>query len=336
MGDSRAGYLSRDPRQTSEAAQARIPRRIFGAEQDGLLNLQRTAGNQAVAGLLRPSRVPLVPASDLPLGSSLDSATRSRMESLLGADFSHVRVHADAERPPGLAPSRVPAYTIGRDVHLVGGEYAPRRPDGAWILAHELAHVAQQTRRGNGSQAAPAHVAEQEARAAADAVSDNKPFPVRSWTGVCLACAPATPTGPQPVPAQAEPEESLELKFFGEPGESGVGAVSIPDWSTLSPPQQEAVRAWLRDADWQYGMGAAGPRQPVSTSMRGTGNKVTGVARVGLRLDETSVSGHVPDMAGGGDPIRRPNPSPAPGQLFYRRPVATLQARLSLYRAVRL
>jgi len=72
----------------------------------------------------------------------------------------------------------------------VGGQYAPHRPDGTWILAQELAHVAQQTRRGDGSQAAPAHVAEQEARAAADAVSNNKPFPVRSRTGVCLACAP--------------------------------------------------------------------------------------------------------------------------------------------------
>lgn len=72
----------------------------------------------------------------------------------------------------------------------MGGQYAPHRPDGTWILAHELAHVAQQTRRGDGSQAAPAHVAEQEARAAADAVSNNKPFPVRSRTGVCLACAP--------------------------------------------------------------------------------------------------------------------------------------------------
>jgi hypothetical protein len=146
-------------------------------------------------------------------------------------------------------------------------------------------------------------VAEQEARAAADAVSDNKPFRVRSWTGVCLACAPPAPTGPQAAPEQAEPEASLELKFFGEAGESGVGVVTIPDWSALSPPQQEAVRAWLRDADWQYGMGAAGPRQPVSGSMRQTGNEVTRVARVGLRLGGTSVSGHVPDMAGGGDPI---------------------------------
>lgn len=272
---------------------------------------EQEAGDRAVTGLLRPSQVPLVPASDPPTGSSFDSATRSRMESLLGADFSQVRVQADAESPPGLTPSRVPAYTIGHDVHLVGGQYAPHRPDGTWILAHELAHVAQQTRRGNGSGAAPAYVAEQEARAAADAVSDNKPFHVRSWTGVCLACAPPAPTGPQPVPAQAEPEESLELKFFGEAGESGVGAFYIRDWSTLSPPEQVEVLAWFKDADFHYGFGAAGPRQPVSSSMRETGDKVSGLGRKALGLGKTSASGHVPDMAGGGDPIGVQSPLPA-------------------------
>lgn len=303
MGDSSAGHLSREPRQAIEAAPRLMQRSTLGPARDGLLNRQHSADNRAGPGLLRPSQVPLVPASDPPPGSSLDSATRSRMESLLGADFSQVRVHADAERPRGLTPSRGPAYTIGHDVHLVGGQYAPHRPDGTWILAHELAHVAQQTRRGNGSQAAPAHVAEQEARAAADAVSDNKPFPVRSWTGVCLACAPPAPTGPQPVPAQAESAGSLELHFFGEPGESGVGVLYIRGWGTLSPQEQLAVRTWLRDADTQYGMGAAGPRQPVSPSDRATGNKVAALGRQSLGLDRTSASGHVPDIAGGGDPI---------------------------------
>ena len=61
VGDSRAGHLSHEPRRTSEAAPTRIPWRIFGAEQDGLLNPQRTAGNQAVTRLLRPSRFPVHP-----------------------------------------------------------------------------------------------------------------------------------------------------------------------------------------------------------------------------------------------------------------------------------
>lgn len=109
MGDSSAGHLSREPRQAIEGAPRPIQRSIFGPASDGLLNRQHSADDRAVTGLLRPSQVPLVSASDPPTGSSLDSATRSRMESLLGADFSRVRVHADAESPPGLTPSRVPA-----------------------------------------------------------------------------------------------------------------------------------------------------------------------------------------------------------------------------------
>jgi Domain of unknown function (DUF4157)/Bacterial toxin 4 len=258
MGDSKAGYLSREPRQTIQAAPRPTRRNIFGGAQDRF-DLQRTAGNQAVARLLAPSRVP---ASDLTSGKPLDSATRSRMESLLGADFSQVRVHPDAETPPRLARSDVPAFTLGHDVHLTEGGYLPHTPEGIWLLAHELAHVAQQTRSGDASLAASADAAEREARAAADAVGANKPFPVQSRTGVCLACAPAKPTSPPPAPTPAPAASLRIIREWAAPDgfvidiEVGPGVARLGLEKTLPSGTEVGLAGWHRAHSSGAGVGA--------------------------------------------------------------------------------
>ena len=68
-----------------------------------------------------------------------------------GCDFSAVRVHTD---PPAAASARAVnarAYTVGRDIVFAAGEYQPATAGGKRLLAHELAHVAQQA----GSQRPP-------------------------------------------------------------------------------------------------------------------------------------------------------------------------------------
>lgn len=52
-------------------------------------------------------------------------------------DFSRVRIHSES------APDAA-AYTVGNNITFAPGRYAPDRPDGAALLAHELAHVVQQ------------------------------------------------------------------------------------------------------------------------------------------------------------------------------------------------
>lgn len=93
-------------------------------------------------------------------GPSLDPATRGFMESRLGHSFGSVRIHADsaaADRAQGLSAR---AFTIGQDVYFGRGEYAPGTEQGRGLIAHELAHVAQQrTGAASGIQKAPADCA---------------------------------------------------------------------------------------------------------------------------------------------------------------------------------
>jgi hypothetical protein len=82
-------------------------------------------------------------------GQPLDGSARSRMGAAFGMDFSHVRVHTDAQAA-GLSDSlNARAFTIGNDIAFAGGEYQPGTMIGDALLAHELAHVVQQG-GGNG------------------------------------------------------------------------------------------------------------------------------------------------------------------------------------------
>jgi hypothetical protein len=83
--------------------------------------------------------------SQLGSGYSLDSRVQSQMSSALGHDFSHVRVHTD-ERASALSSNlNARAFTIGSDVAFASGEYRPGTPVGDALIAHELAHIVQQS-----------------------------------------------------------------------------------------------------------------------------------------------------------------------------------------------
>ena len=77
-------------------------------------------------------------------GQPLDEATRAFMEPRFGHDFSHVRVHTDAEAAAAARAVNALAYTIGANVTFAAGQYQPTRETGRRLLAHELTHVVQQ------------------------------------------------------------------------------------------------------------------------------------------------------------------------------------------------
>jgi hypothetical protein len=83
-------------------------------------------------------------------GQPLPHATRGPMERALGHDFGSVRVYADGAGAAAASRSRARAVAVGEDVAFAAGEYRPGTPAGDAVLAHELAHVAQQ-RAGGGT-----------------------------------------------------------------------------------------------------------------------------------------------------------------------------------------
>lgn len=78
-------------------------------------------------------------------GQQLDAATRAFFEPRFGADFSHVRVHTDERAADSARGVAALAYTVGSQIAFDSGHYAPHSEGGRRLLAHELAHVVQQT-----------------------------------------------------------------------------------------------------------------------------------------------------------------------------------------------
>ena len=76
---------------------------------------------------------------------SLDPQTRAFMEPHFGHDFSRVRIHADAGASQAADVVQAHAFTVGGDIVFGSGKFAPSTPAGRKLLAHELAHVVQQS-----------------------------------------------------------------------------------------------------------------------------------------------------------------------------------------------
>ncbi|TFW31749.1 eCIS core domain-containing protein [Massilia horti] len=78
-------------------------------------------------------------------GQALDASTRAFMERRFGYDFSQVRVHTGPAAAQSAQAIDAAAYTTGRDLVFNTGEYSPQTSAGRHLLAHELAHVVQQS-----------------------------------------------------------------------------------------------------------------------------------------------------------------------------------------------
>jgi hypothetical protein len=109
-------------------------------------------------------------------GEPLPAGVRALFEPRFGQDFSHVRVHVD---PGATSALRARAFTSGRDIVFGAGEYSPNSAEGRRLLAHELAHVVQQTsgtvRDGLSS---PGDASEREADVAAEAAMSGRAAPL--------------------------------------------------------------------------------------------------------------------------------------------------------------
>lgn len=77
-------------------------------------------------------------------GYSLPDGVRAFMEQSIGADFSAVKIHNDADAAGMSQALNAHAFTHGSDIYFNSGRYAPSTSDGMQLLAHELTHTVQQ------------------------------------------------------------------------------------------------------------------------------------------------------------------------------------------------
>ncbi|MCC7359475.1 MAG: DUF4157 domain-containing protein [Anaerolineales bacterium] len=208
-----------DRRHHAEAAEAADhPRRAeeddgpnapsgLSPDQAALFGLNQAIGNQSVGRLLRRSG-----------GSPLPEEARRAGEARLGRPVSdEVRVHTSPDAAASAQALGASAYTVGNDIVFGPQAYAPGTAAGDELLAHELAHVAQQEHTGTTADPTrlnpPGHPSEQQAQAA----GRGRPTPLNAApAGIARAAGdePATPAAaPNAASATAptaEPEITAE------------------------------------------------------------------------------------------------------------------------------
>lgn len=79
------------------------------------------------------------------LGRPLEPMLRQDMEQRFGYDFSRVRVHSGAAAEQSVRDVNANAYTVGSDMVFRADRFTPGTHEGRRLIAHELAHVVQQS-----------------------------------------------------------------------------------------------------------------------------------------------------------------------------------------------
>ena len=93
-------------------------------------------------------------------GRPLPGPLRQSMERAFGVDLDGVRVHSDTDATRLNDHLQSHAFTAGRHIFIASGAFSPQTARGRALLAHEAAHVVQQTgsaaeRAQSGLSAAP-------------------------------------------------------------------------------------------------------------------------------------------------------------------------------------
>jgi serine/threonine protein kinase len=114
-------------------------------EEDGhALRMKPLAQRQPVGGMAATQDLESSVNRARGSGQPLEVSLRRKLGRAMGADFSGVRVHTDAQSDQLNRSIQAKAFTTGQDVFFRQGEYEPESRGGQELIAHELAHVVQQ------------------------------------------------------------------------------------------------------------------------------------------------------------------------------------------------
>jgi hypothetical protein len=162
---------------------------------------------------------PLVERTIASSGQPLDPQVRSTLEPRFGHDFSNVQIHTDEGAARSADAVQAHAYTVGSHIVFNAGQYAPQSEGGQQLIAHELAHVVQQSSGAANAPMAdsmvvsePGDAFEQEADTAAEAVLAGENVNLGNGSGnPDLQREPKKEEEPQPAPSEM-PAEEEEMK----------------------------------------------------------------------------------------------------------------------------
>ena len=123
----------------------KLQRKCAECEEEEEKKLQRRANSAgALAGQPAPDAVHQVLAQP---GRPLDRESRAYFEPRLGIDLGGVRVHDDSDAVQSSRMVGARAYTVGNHIAFAD-RVDPQSQGGMRLLAHELAHVVQQSNGG--------------------------------------------------------------------------------------------------------------------------------------------------------------------------------------------
>lgn len=119
-------------------------------------------------------------------GRPLDPATRGVMESRFAHDFSRVRIHTDDRAAASARAVQAHAYTVGEDVVFARGRFEPSSEGGRQLIAHELAHVVEQSSGPHMLARQPTDAPEQKAEPKAQDPKQAAPKREKCHTGCAM------------------------------------------------------------------------------------------------------------------------------------------------------
>ena len=307
----------REPGKTTRADDPRDATAVTAGPAPALPHVARYADEPAGSDGLVAAMGILDGASS---GKRLPPELAARLGREFGIDLSRVTVHDDDRADRACAQIRARAFTIGDHIYFARGAYDPTSERGVELIAHEVAHVAQQhhgtapTRPGI-SQPGDRHEQEAEAFARRFRTQYRSRYQARPGDDPAQVVEYARREGRKiNLPFQAELEEQLGTSFdFIETytGEASRLACEVMSASAMvvrnvvmladDTPQRETLLHELTHVIQMGGRRAPDAFQP-------------GTLKVSARDDAAEVearAGVAPSVRADADTIHRADPPPA-------------------------